>query len=310
MFALPAAALAIYQEAKPVAKKAVLGIMASAALVLVPHGGHRAARVRLHVRRLAAVHHPRGPHGHGDGAHQRTRDQGRVRVQRRPVRLRPQLEHRDETVPAHPHRDRLRLPLLLPVPVRHPQVEPADARPRGGGRGVARGSTTPSPRRRAEPRDPHRRPRRPPSRARRARLGGDQRRAGHRRRRGHPAGAGRPAPPRNPGPRLRRPALPRRRGAAFTTGDPAEAATVIATHRAHGTTSLVASLVTDTEDSLVASVRGLAPLVRAGELAGIHLEGPWLSAAHCGAHDPTLLRAPTPPRSPACWTPGAAPCGW
>ena len=32
MFALPAAALAIYQEAKPVAKKAVLGIMGSAAL--------------------------------------------------------------------------------------------------------------------------------------------------------------------------------------------------------------------------------------------------------------------------------------
>ena len=81
-------------------------------------------------------------------------------------------------------------------------------------------------------------------------------------------------------------------GGAFTTGDPAEAATVIATHRAHGTTSLVASLVTDTEERLVALVRGLAPLVRSGELAGIHLEGPWLSAAHCGAHDATLLRAP------------------
>ena len=81
-------------------------------------------------------------------------------------------------------------------------------------------------------------------------------------------------------------------GGAFTTGDPAEAATVIATHRAHGTTSLVASLVTDTEERLVALVRGLAPLVRSGELVGIHLEGPWLSAAHCGAHDPTLLRAP------------------
>ena len=83
-------------------------------------------------------------------------------------------------------------------------------------------------------------------------------------------------------------------GASFTTGDPAEAERVIATHRAHGTTSLVASLVTDSEETLVASVRSLAPLVRTGELVGLHLEGPWLSAAHCGAHDPSLLRSPDP----------------
>ena len=83
-------------------------------------------------------------------------------------------------------------------------------------------------------------------------------------------------------------------GAAFTSGDPAEAATVLATHRAHGTTTMMASLVTDTTERLEASVRALAPLVRAGELAGIHLEGPWLSADHCGAHDPALLRAPDP----------------
>lgn len=83
-------------------------------------------------------------------------------------------------------------------------------------------------------------------------------------------------------------------GASFTTGDPAEAERVIATHRAHGTTTIVASLVSDTEERLIASVRSLAPLVRAGELAGIHLEGPWLSADHCGAHDPALLRSPDP----------------
>ena len=83
-------------------------------------------------------------------------------------------------------------------------------------------------------------------------------------------------------------------GAAFTSGDPADAATVLATHRAHGTTSMMASLVTDTTERLEASVRALAPLVRSGELAGIHLEGPWLSGAHCGAHDPALLRAPDP----------------
>ncbi|GAA4410896.1 N-acetylglucosamine-6-phosphate deacetylase [Fodinibacter luteus] len=83
-------------------------------------------------------------------------------------------------------------------------------------------------------------------------------------------------------------------GASFTTGDRAEAERVIATHRAHGTTTMVASLVTDTEERLVASLRALAPLVRTGELAGLHLEGPWLSPGRCGAHDPTLLRVPEP----------------
>ncbi len=83
-------------------------------------------------------------------------------------------------------------------------------------------------------------------------------------------------------------------GASFTTGDPADAARVVATHRAHGTTSLVASLVTDTSERLVSHVRALAPLVHAGELVGLHLEGPWLSGRHCGAHDPTLLRSPDP----------------
>src|SRR5205085_2192683 len=75
-------------------------------------------------------------------------------------------------------------------------------------------------------------------------------------------------------------------GAAFPSGNPADATTVLSTHRAHGTTSTMASLVTDTTERLEASVRALAPLVRSGELAGIHLEGPWLSTAHCGAHDP------------------------
>jgi len=83
-------------------------------------------------------------------------------------------------------------------------------------------------------------------------------------------------------------------GASFTTGDPDEARRVIATHAAHGTTSMMASLVTFRVDRLEGTVRALAPLVHAGELLGIHLEGPWLSPAHCGAHDPTLLRDPLP----------------
>ena len=86
-------------------------------------------------------------------------------------------------------------------------------------------------------------------------------------------------------------------GAAFGAGVDAEtvvrdARVVAATHRAHGTTTLVASLVTAPLEQLHASVLALAPLVEGGELAGVHLEGPWLSPLHRGAHAPALLREP------------------
>jgi N-acetylglucosamine-6-phosphate deacetylase len=83
-------------------------------------------------------------------------------------------------------------------------------------------------------------------------------------------------------------------GASFTTGDPAEARRAIAAHAAHGTTAMIASLVTLDVAELEETVRGLVPLVRADELLGLHLEGPWLSHVHCGAHDPALLRDPGP----------------
>jgi N-acetylglucosamine-6-phosphate deacetylase len=83
-------------------------------------------------------------------------------------------------------------------------------------------------------------------------------------------------------------------GDAFTTGDPDAAARVVRAHRRCGTTTMVASLVTDTVERLEQSVRALAPLVEAGELAGIHLEGPWLSPRHAGAHQVDLLTLPRP----------------
>lgn len=80
-------------------------------------------------------------------------------------------------------------------------------------------------------------------------------------------------------------------GAAFTEG--ADAARVaLSAHRAHGTTTMVASLVTDTIEELERQVAALADLVETDELAGIHLEGPWLAERRCGAHDPGLLRDP------------------
>lgn len=69
---------------------------------------------------------------------------------------------------------------------------------------------------------------------------------------------------------------------------------VVSLHRAHGTTSLMASLVTEPLAVLHDQVAALAPLVRAGRLAGIHLEGPWLAPAYKGAHAQQHLRDPDP----------------
>lgn len=82
-------------------------------------------------------------------------------------------------------------------------------------------------------------------------------------------------------------------GAAFTVGSSDEAQHVAAAHLRYGTTSLVASLVTDEVDALERHVRVLGELVTDGVLAGVHLEGPWLSPDFCGAHEPSLLRPPS-----------------
>jgi N-acetylglucosamine-6-phosphate deacetylase len=63
-------------------------------------------------------------------------------------------------------------------------------------------------------------------------------------------------------------------------------------HRQSGATTQYASLVTTDLDQLKAQIEALIPFVQSGDLAGIHLEGPYLSHAKCGAHAPELLRAP------------------
>lgn len=84
-------------------------------------------------------------------------------------------------------------------------------------------------------------------------------------------------------------------GASFTdTGGADAAATVARTHLLAGTTALLASLVSAPVPDLVAQLTDLTPRVEDGTLAGIHLEGPWLSPHHPGAHDPTALAVPTP----------------
>lgn len=83
-------------------------------------------------------------------------------------------------------------------------------------------------------------------------------------------------------------------GGAYTSGDVGEVHAVADFHRRHGTTTTLASLVSAAPEELERSVSLLADLVDDGVLAGIHLEGPWLSASRGGAHDRGQLRPPDP----------------
>ena len=86
-------------------------------------------------------------------------------------------------------------------------------------------------------------------------------------------------------------------GAWLSSTDPAEVGRAVGFHLGHGTTSLLASLATSPLDAMTASARALAaaaagPLAPA--LAGIHLEGPFLSRERSGAQDPEAIRDPDP----------------
>lgn len=83
-------------------------------------------------------------------------------------------------------------------------------------------------------------------------------------------------------------------GASFSSGSPEEALKALRLHRSHGTTTSMASTVTGDIDDLCRQAAILSELVEDGELAGIHFEGPFISTARCGAHEPSLLRDPDP----------------
>lgn len=83
-------------------------------------------------------------------------------------------------------------------------------------------------------------------------------------------------------------------GASYTDAIPDEIIRAADFHRRHGTTTTLASLVTAAPEQLLAALRALAEATRRGVIAGIHLEGPWLSPGHCGAHDRTQMRDPLP----------------
>lgn len=81
-------------------------------------------------------------------------------------------------------------------------------------------------------------------------------------------------------------------GFSLANGDPESARGAAAFHASRGTTTLVASLVSSTHGFLLDATRALKPLVADGTLAGVHYEGPYISAAKCGAHRVEALRDP------------------
>ncbi|MDO5721585.1 MAG: amidohydrolase family protein [Actinomycetaceae bacterium] len=84
-------------------------------------------------------------------------------------------------------------------------------------------------------------------------------------------------------------------GESFPNAQTQEAAQVaINEHRRHGTTTLVASAVTASAEDLRSRAELLTQLCKAGELAGIHFEGPFVSHERCGAQDPTYIVDPDP----------------
>jgi N-acetylglucosamine-6-phosphate deacetylase len=81
-------------------------------------------------------------------------------------------------------------------------------------------------------------------------------------------------------------------GASFTEGTAEDARRAAEFHRRNGTTTMLASLVTAPLADMEARAAMLAGLAREGVVAGLHLEGPFLAAARCGAQDPRYMIAP------------------
>jgi N-acetylglucosamine-6-phosphate deacetylase len=81
-------------------------------------------------------------------------------------------------------------------------------------------------------------------------------------------------------------------GASFTEGTSDEARMAAAFHRGHGTTTMLASLVTAPVAELETRAALLAGLADEGVIAGLHLEGPFLSPARRGAQDPRHMLTP------------------
>jgi len=81
-------------------------------------------------------------------------------------------------------------------------------------------------------------------------------------------------------------------GFFFSNSNIANLESIAEFHLQKGTTTLFASLVTQEASILLEQVGRLGSNIPFLTVAGIHLEGPWLSEKFCGAHDISALRKP------------------
>ena len=76
---------------------------------------------------------------------------------------------------------------------------------------------------------------------------------------------------------------------------PAGIAAIAGAHRRFGTTCLLPTLISDTVTKMRAALEAVEQAAAINpSILGIHLEGPFLSPDKPGAHDPAMLRRPTP----------------
>lgn len=83
-------------------------------------------------------------------------------------------------------------------------------------------------------------------------------------------------------------------GASFPDSPAVDLMTAVRHHRCRGTTTMLASLVSAPPERLITQTSLLADLYETGDVAGVHLEGPFLSVDRCGAQDPASLRSGDP----------------
>lgn len=82
----------------------------------------------------------------------------------------------------------------------------------------------------------------------------------------------------------------------FMDASPDEMREISRFHLSHGTTTLVPTTMTDRTENIRAALDRLKSLYESGDaltLTGVHLEGPWLSPAQCGAQDTSKMQLPS-----------------
>ncbi|MCU1517718.1 MAG: hypothetical protein JWQ75_2439 [Pseudarthrobacter sp.] len=78
-------------------------------------------------------------------------------------------------------------------------------------------------------------------------------------------------------------------GGQTFSADVAGARAAAGRHAAEGSTTVLASLVSAPSDVLLEQIGALRGLVADGTLAGLHLEGPFITKSMCGAQDPAAI---------------------